>query len=121
MSAVKTRPFDPAKYLDSDAAIAAYVTEALETGDPSFVVDALGVVARARGTTEAAHDTGVSRKSLQRLLRAEGNAGSATVVPVVRVLGLRLSMLLAWSARNKRRSGRPDHDHRPRMPAEQPA
>ena len=61
MSALKTRPFDPAEYLDSDEAMAAYMTEALETGDPGFVVDALGAVARARGMTEVAREAGVSR------------------------------------------------------------
>jgi probable addiction module antidote protein len=49
MSAAETRPFDPAEYLDSPEAIATYMTEALETGDPAFVADALGVIARARG------------------------------------------------------------------------
>ena len=46
-SIMEIKKFDPAEYLDSDEAIAAYMTEALETGDPAFVADALGVVARA--------------------------------------------------------------------------
>jgi hypothetical protein len=49
MSKPKTKPFDPAEYLDDSDAIAAYMSEALESGDPAFVADALGVVARARG------------------------------------------------------------------------
>jgi probable addiction module antidote protein len=44
----KTNPFDPAEYLDTPEAIAAYLTEALETGDPAFIADALNVIARAR-------------------------------------------------------------------------
>jgi probable addiction module antidote protein len=92
MTTVKTRPFDPAEYLDSDAAIAAYMTEALETDDPSFVVDALGVVARARGMTEVAREAGVSRESLYRALSTEGNPEFATVMRVVRALGLRFSI-----------------------------
>jgi probable addiction module antidote protein len=55
-AAAKTKPFDPAEYLDTPEAIAAYMTDALETGDPSFVADALGVIARARGMSEVAHD-----------------------------------------------------------------
>ena len=47
MSKVKTKPFDPAEYLDDDESIAAYMTDALESGDPSFVADALGVAANA--------------------------------------------------------------------------
>ena len=92
MSAVKTKPFDPAEYLDSDEAIAAYMTEALETGDPRFVVDALGVIARARGMTEVAREAGVSRESLYRALSAEGNPEFATVMRVVRALGLQFSV-----------------------------
>ena len=49
MSAVKTRPFDVAESLGSDDAITAYMIEALETGDPNFVVGAL----RTRGETSA--------------------------------------------------------------------
>jgi probable addiction module antidote protein len=92
MTTVKTQPFDPAEYLDSDAAIAAYMTEAMETDDPSFVADALGVVARARGMTEVAREAGVSRESLYRALSAEGNPEFATVMRVVRALGLRFSI-----------------------------
>lgn len=49
MSETKTEPFDPAEYLGESDAIAAYMSEALESGDPAFVADALDVVARARG------------------------------------------------------------------------
>jgi probable addiction module antidote protein len=44
---IKTRPFDPAAYLDSEDAIAAYMTEALDTNDPGFIADAIGVIGRA--------------------------------------------------------------------------
>ncbi len=50
----KTRPFDPAAYVDSDEAIAAYWTDALESDDPGFIADAIGVVGRARGVTQVA-------------------------------------------------------------------
>jgi probable addiction module antidote protein len=83
--------FDPAAYLDDAEAIAAYMTEALESGDPAFIADALGVVARARGMSEVAREAGVSRESLYRALSADGNPEFATVLRVVRALGLRLS------------------------------
>ncbi len=92
MSAMKTKPFDPAEYLDNDEAIASYMTDALETGDPSFVADALGVVARARGMSEVAREAGVSRESLYRALSANGNPEFSTVMRVVRALGLQLSV-----------------------------
>jgi probable addiction module antidote protein len=83
--------FDPAAYLDDAEAIAAYMTEALESEDPAFIADALGVVARARGMSEVAREAGVSRESLYRALSADGNPEFATVLRVVRALGLRLS------------------------------
>ncbi|QMV17886.1 putative addiction module antidote protein [Granulicella sp. 5B5] len=91
MTAAKTKPFDPAAYLDSPEAIATYLTEALETGDPAFVADALGVVARARGMSEVAHAAGVSRESLYRALSAEGNPEFGTVLKVAQALGVRLA------------------------------
>lgn len=91
MSTLKTKPFDPAEYLDDSEAIAAYVTEALATDDPVFIADALGVVARARGMSEIARESGLSRESLYRALSPEGNPEFATILCVVRALGLRLS------------------------------
>ncbi len=92
MSAVKTKPFDPAKYLENDEAIAAYMTDALETGDPAFVADALGVVARARGMSDVARAAGVSRESLYRALSADGSPKFETVLRVMHALGLRFSV-----------------------------
>jgi probable addiction module antidote protein len=86
-----TRPFDPAVYLDDPESIAAYMTEALETGDPAFVADALGVIARAKGMTEVAREAGVSRESLYQALTADGNPEFGTVMRVAKALGLRFS------------------------------
>ncbi len=88
---VETRSFDPARYLDSDEGVAAYLDEALRTGDPAFITDALGVVARARGMTQIARDAGLSRESLYRALDEKGNPGFATVLKVIQALGLQLS------------------------------
>ncbi|MHB8303949.1 MAG: addiction module antidote protein [Acidobacteriaceae bacterium] len=92
MNTVKTKLFDPAEYLDNDEAIATYMTDALETGDPSFVADALGVVARARGMSEVARQASVSRESLYRALSADGNPELGTVMRVMQALGLHLSV-----------------------------
>lgn len=89
---VKTKPFDPAEYLDTREGIAAYMTDALESGDPAFVADALGVVARARGMTEVARDAGVSRESLYRALSTDGNPEFGTVMRVAQALGLQFSV-----------------------------
>jgi probable addiction module antidote protein len=64
--AVKTTRFDSAQYLDSDEAISAYLEEALMTDDPAFIAQALGTVARARGMSRIAKETGLSRESLYK-------------------------------------------------------
>jgi probable addiction module antidote protein len=89
---VKTRPFDPATYLDNNAACAAYLDEAIETGDPAFIADALGVVARSRGMSKVARETGLSRESLYRALSRDGNPELSTLLRVMRALGLRLAV-----------------------------
>jgi probable addiction module antidote protein len=91
MSIVKTTPFDPADYLDDSESIAAYLSDALESEDPAFVTDALGVVARARGMSEVAREAGLSRESLYRALSTDGNPEFSTVLRVLRALGLKLS------------------------------
>ena len=91
MSILKTQPFDPAAYLDDAESLAAYMSEALATEDPAFIADALGVVARARGMSEIARESGLSRESLYRALSPDGNPEFNTILRVVRAMGLRLS------------------------------
>ncbi len=87
---VKTRAFDPAAYLKSDLARATYMTEALQTGDPAFIADAVGVLARARGMSKVAKEAGLSRESLYRALSPEGNPEFATILKVMTALHLKL-------------------------------
>ncbi|HYA04401.1 MAG TPA: addiction module antidote protein [Xanthobacteraceae bacterium] len=87
----KTTRFDAAEYLDSEERQIAYITTALETGDADFVRDALGVVARARGMGAVAKSAGLNRESLYKALGETGNPEFATVMRIVRALGLTLS------------------------------
>ena len=89
----KTKEFDPADYLASDESIAAYLNEALETGDAAFIADAIGVIARARGMADVASKSGMSRESLYRSLSATGNPELATVMKVLAAMKLRLAAL----------------------------
>ncbi|MCJ7796904.1 MAG: putative addiction module antidote protein [Thermoleophilia bacterium] len=68
----------------------AYLEAALEENDASLVAAALGDIARAKGMTQVARETGLGRESLYKALSAEGNPEFATVLKVVRALGLRL-------------------------------
>jgi probable addiction module antidote protein len=87
----KTRPFDPAEHLATPEAQVEYISAALETGDPAFIADSLGVVGRARGISQLARDTGLRRESLYKALSADGNPEFATIMKVVQALGVKLS------------------------------
>jgi probable addiction module antidote protein len=90
MAKTKTRPWDPAEHLETEKDMAAYLEAALQDGDASLVAAALGDIARAKGMTEIARETGLGRESLYKALSADGNPGLATVLRVVRALGLQL-------------------------------
>jgi probable addiction module antidote protein len=90
MAKTKTRPYDAAEYLETAEDMAAYLEAALEDGEPILVVKALGTLARARGMSQIARDTGLGRESLYKALSPEGNPEFATVLKVVRALGLKL-------------------------------
>ncbi len=90
-----SKPFDPSEYLDSDEGIAAYISEALAIGDPAFIADSIGVVARAKSMTEIAKSAGLSRESLYKALSVGGNPELSTLLKVIKALGLELSAMPA--------------------------
>ena len=90
MAKIKTRPWDVVEHLETDEDMAAYLEAALEEGDPALVAAALGDIARAKGMAQIARETGLGRESLYKALSPEGNPEFATVLKVVRALGLRL-------------------------------
>jgi probable addiction module antidote protein len=90
MTKTQTRPWDAAEHLETDADMAAYLEAALEEGDSALVAAALGDIARAKGMAQIARETGLGRESLYKALSSEGNPEFATVLKVVRALGLRL-------------------------------
>lgn len=90
MAKTRTKKWDAAEHLKSDADMAAYLEAALEEGDPALVAAALGDIARAKGMSELARQTGLGRESLYKALSAEGNPEFSTILKVVKALGLRL-------------------------------
>ncbi len=90
MTKTNTRPWGPARYLESDKDVAAYLDAALEEDDPALLAAAFGDVARAKGMTEIARETGLGRESLYKALSTDGNPEFGTVQKVVRSLGLKL-------------------------------
>lgn len=95
MAETKTIPWDTADHLQTIEAIAAYLEAAFEDGDPDVIAHALGTVARARGMTEIARRTGLGRQSLYKALSADGHPELATVLKVVRAIGLKLTVAVA--------------------------
>jgi probable addiction module antidote protein len=87
---IVTIPFDIADELHDDEAVAIYLDEALATGDPAYFAHALGKVAKARGMTRIAREAGLSRGSLYAALSDDGNPTIATLMLVMKSLGLRL-------------------------------
>jgi probable addiction module antidote protein len=88
---LKTTPFDPAEYLDDPKEMAAYLESALETGDTDFILASIGVVARAKGMTRIAEETGLSRQALYRALNTGGNPEFGAVIKVLAALGVTLT------------------------------
>jgi probable addiction module antidote protein len=88
----KTTRYDVAEYLRTPEEIVAYLEACLEEshGDGSFVVKALGDIARAKGMTQVARDTGLSRESLYKTLSGERNPGFDTILKIVHALGIEL-------------------------------
>lgn len=90
--AEKFTRYDPAEHLKTDEDIALYLDACLEDdpGDGSVVRAALGDIARARGMAQLARDTGVSREGLYRALSPDGNPEFATIMKVMKALGVSL-------------------------------
>ena len=92
MGKTKTIPWDSAEYLKTDEDIANYLEAVFEDGDPALITHALGVIARTKGMAQIAQAAGLGRESLYKALSPEGNPEFATVLKVVRALGLKLKV-----------------------------
>ncbi len=80
--------YDSAGDLISGEAVAAFMAEAFETGDAGSIAHALGIVARAKGMTEIAKQTGLSREQLYRSFSERGNPTLKTTLAVMKALGI---------------------------------
>lgn len=92
MNKIKTRPFDAANYLHNEEDVTTYLQVAMEDGDPALLASALGAIARARGMTQLAKDTGLSRESLYKSLSGERAPSTDTLFKVMRALGFKLTV-----------------------------
>ena len=92
MSKTITTRYDVAEHLRTPEEMAAYLEACLEeaNGDAAFIAKALGDIARAKGMSQVARDTGLSRESLYKALSGERSPGFDTILKVIKALGLKL-------------------------------
>ncbi len=89
-----TKPFDPALYITTPEAQQELLDDAFASGDASYIADALGVIARARGMTDVAPEAGVTREALYKSLGDDGDPRLTTLLGVARALGVTLTARL---------------------------
>ena len=87
----KLTTFDPAEYLTTDEGITYFMADAFETGDAAYIAHSVGVVARAKGMSELARQTGLSCEQLYRSFSEEGNPTLRTLLAVMKALGVERS------------------------------
>mgnify|MGYP001241588199 CR=1 FL=1 len=87
-----TSRYDVAEHLRTPEEMAAYLEACLEDadGDAAFIAKALGDIARARGMSQVARDSGLSRESLYKALSGERAPSFDTILRVIAALGLKL-------------------------------
>ena len=92
MAKIKTTKYDVAEYLNTPEEMAAYLEACLDeaNGNAAFVAKALGNIARAKGMSEIARETGLSRESLYKSLSGERSPSFETVLKVITALGLKI-------------------------------
>jgi probable addiction module antidote protein len=90
--ATETKAWDAAELLETPADIAAYLDAYLEDGTPEELLQAVSTIARSRGMTELARQTGISREALYRAFSENGNPTLDTLLRVMKALGVRLAV-----------------------------
>lgn len=82
--------FDFSEHLENEQAVAEYLTMILEENDPALLAAALGDIARARGMTEIAKASGITREALYKALRPDAQPRFDTINRVCAALGVKL-------------------------------
>lgn len=93
MSSTALKSFDMAEQLRDDVDIAAYLSIVLEEGDTEELIAAIGHIAKARGMTQIAKESGLGRESLYKALRSGSRPQFDTILKVLKALGLELKIV----------------------------
>ncbi len=86
--------FDITEHLDSEEAIAEYLSLVLEENDLALLAAAAGDITKARGMTQVAKDSGWSRESLYKSLGGGAIPRFDALSKVINVLGVKLVAML---------------------------
>ena len=95
MSTIKISEYDTAEFLDNEELIAEYLAVAMEDPNPDVFIAALATVARARGMTQLAKDSGLSRESLYKTLAPGAKPRFETIVKITKALGVPMAPVAA--------------------------
>ena len=89
--------YDAAEYLKTPEEMAMYLEICIEeaNGDSRLIIKALGDIARAKGMTKVATDSGLSRESLYKSLSGEISSSFDTILRVVKALNLKFHVSVA--------------------------
>lgn len=87
---LKTQPFEAARFLEDDEAVAVFITSIPEENNPALLAAALGEVAKARGMAQVAEKSGMAREALYKALRSDSQPRFETIARVCAALGVKL-------------------------------
>ena len=106
MAEAKVTDFDISEYLENEEAIASYLNAIMEEDDPRLLLAAIGDIAKARGMSRIASDSGLGRESLYKALNAEAKPRFDTILKVLHALGVNVSVSPRLPQRRTRTKGR---------------
>ena len=89
---LKTTPYNPFDYLETKEEINEYLNDSFQDDDPRLFIVALGYLAKKKGMTRLAKETGLNRESLYRALSEKGRPQFVTISKVTRALGCKLAV-----------------------------
>ena len=89
----KLATFDISQYFDNKEMIAEYLSQVIEDGDMDELLEAIGNIAKAKGISQIAADTGLGRESLYKTFQSGSKPRFETVMKVLRSLGVNIKAI----------------------------
>lgn len=87
----KFSKFDPSDYIKDDEQASEYLKLMLDENGVEGFLRALGHIARAKGMSNIAKETGLGRENLYKALSENGNPNFSTVVKTLNALDVELN------------------------------